>query len=138
MNNARRDCSREVKSIKVSIGDELSEIETTIQKMNEVWEKSKTLYPSYLSALQENTSAFDGLRERLFCLKNATLRKRVVAFYKKFKDTVKENKGKVGSLAETPDVKAEQANIASTFKALEGEAKSIREELESKSWWNFR
>src|SRR3989339_972550 len=95
---ARRECSRELKSIKVSIGDELSEIESNIHNMYEVWEKAKTLSPSYLAALLQSTTAFDTLRTRLFLIKDQTLRKKVVAFYKKLKDAIKKHEGKVGSL----------------------------------------
>ncbi len=135
--NARRDSSRELKSIKVSISDELSDIETTIHTMYEVWEKSKTLYPSYFATLQQGTSSFDCLRERLWLIKDAALRKKVVSFYKKLKDVIKENESKIGSLSDTPETKAEQASIATTFKSLEGEAKDLRFSLEKKSFWPF-
>ncbi|MDD5055039.1 MAG: hypothetical protein PHZ00_02100 [Candidatus Peribacteraceae bacterium] len=128
--NAWRDSCRELKSIKVSLCDELGDIESTIKSMHEVWDKSKTLYPSYLETLQQNTTAFDGLRERLFLIGESALRKKVVDYYRKLKDAVKEYQGKIGSLANTDQAKAEQANIAAAFKTLETEAKNIREGLE--------
>ena len=80
---AWRERKRELKSIKIAIGDELGEIETTINNMHEVWTTAKVLSPSYISDLLANTTAFDNLRTRLFLIEDKVLRKKVVAFYKK-------------------------------------------------------
>src|SRR3989344_544919 len=80
---AWRERDRELKSIKVAIGDELGEIESTINNMHEVWKQAKVLSPSYIVNLLANTTAFDTLRTRLFLIKDKDLRKKVVAFYKK-------------------------------------------------------
>lgn len=127
---AWRERSRELKSIKVAIGDELGEIETTINNMHEVWKQAKVLSPSYISNLLANTTAFDNLRTRLFLIKNEELRKKIVAFYKKLKDVGKKSRGKLGTLADTDEAKAEQGEFDTEFQGICTEAKSIKKELE--------
>ena len=108
---AWREGRRELNAMKIALCDELGEISDTIKNMHEVWEKSKILYPSYVADVVANTAAFDGLRQRLFLLKDAALRKRIVAFYKSIKDVSKKSEGKLGSLAETPEAIAEQTGF---------------------------
>ena len=129
---AGRERARELKAIKISLCDELGEIVTTVKNMHEVWEKSKILYPSYISDLASNTTAFDSLRQRLFLISDDALRTQIVAFYKKLKDTAKKSRGKVGTLAQTAEALAEQTGIESDFKTLGAEAKLIQDSLKPK------
>lgn len=125
---AWRESGRELRAIKIAIGDELDMIETTIKNMNEVYEKAKVLSSTYITDLLSNTNACDQFRSRFFLIKDEKLRKKVVAFYKKLKDTAKQSEGK-GTLADTVEAKAEQERIASAFKALGEEARGLRDEL---------
>ena len=59
---AWRERARELKSIKIAICDELSEIKSTIQNMHEVWTQATIIAPSYVDSLLSNTTAFDNLR----------------------------------------------------------------------------
>jgi hypothetical protein len=126
---AARERSRELKAIKIAIGDELSEIDTTIKNMHEVWESAHVLNPSYITDLLSMTASFDCLRPRLFLIKKEELRKKVVAFYKKLKDTAKKSEGKLGTLANTPEATAEQTVIEGWFQSIATTAREIREEL---------
>lgn len=128
---AWRERARELKSIRVAIGDELGEIETTISNMHEVWEQAKVLPFSYITDLLGNTTAFDNLRTRLFLIKDENLRKKVIAFYKKLKDTAKKSEGKLGTLADTEEAKIEQGAFDTKFQGLGAEAKGLKKELES-------
>lgn len=127
---AWRERGRELKSIKIAIGDELGEIETTIGNMHEVWNQAKVLSPKYITDLLMNTTAFDNLRTRLFLIRDEDLRKKIVAFYKKLKDTGENSKGKLGTLADTDEAKAEQGQFDTEFQALCTEAKNIKKDLE--------
>ncbi len=127
---ACRERSRELKSIKIALSDELGEIETTVHNMHEVWTQAKVLSPTYINDLLSNTTAFDNLRARLFLIKDKDLRKKVVSFYKKLKDLSKKSEGKVGTLADTEESRAEQARFDSEFQALATEAKAIKLELD--------
>ena len=130
---AWRERGRELKSIKIAIGDELGEIATIIEKMHEVWDQAKVFPSSYINNLLSNTRAFDDLRTRLFLVKDEVLRKKVVTFYKKLKDASKKSEGKLGTLADTSEARAEQNGFDTEFQAIGGEAKAIRESLVAKN-----
>ena len=127
---AWRERGRELKSINISIGDELGEIVTTISNMGVVWTEAKMLSPAFVANLLANTTAFDNLRTRLFLIKDKKLRKKIVTFYKDLKDKSKESEGKIGTLDVTPEATAEQAGFNTEFQALGTRAKAIQKELE--------
>ena len=127
---AWRERGRELKSIKIAIGDELGEIETTINNMHQVWTQAGVLSPTYITELLSNTTAFDNLRTRLFLVRDEELRKKVVTFYKNLKDTSKKSEGKLGTLANTSEATAEQGKFDAEFQALCNSAKAIKKELE--------
>lgn len=129
--NARAERKRELEAIKSALADELGGMETTLQHMHEVWEKSKVLHSSYLADLMSDTAAFEAFRLRFFLIEDVTLRKEIVAFYKKVSALVNKNQEKVGSLGNSPDVQAEQAAIEASFQTLVTEAKTIRGKLEA-------
>lgn len=130
---AARMQKRELKSIKTILADELGEIETTLKTMREVWAKSKIFYPTYITDIQSGMSSFESIRQRLFLIDDQDLRKKIVAFYKKLKDTAKKSEGKVGTLANTPVALAEQTGFDTSFQELQTEAGGIKGELEKKS-----
>jgi len=127
---AWRERNRERKAIKISIADELKDIETIIGNMHQVWDSAQLFHPSYVTDLLSSTSAFDNLRPRLFLIKDKTLRKDIGDFYKKLKDTARKTDGKIGTLAQTAEATAEQAGFDSSFQAICSEAKGLRERLE--------
>jgi hypothetical protein len=127
---AWRERARELKAIKIGIADELSEIESVIKNMHEVWEKSKVFHPTYVADLLASTSAYDVARPRLFLIRNQELRKQLVVFYKKLKDTAKKSEGKLGTLADTPEAIAEQTGFETSFQQLGTDAKLIKEKLD--------
>lgn len=126
---AKGDDSRELKAIKIMLGDELDSIHTTIQTMHETWTQSNVIYPVYISDLNSNTVSFDELKLRLFLIKNDKLRVEIRTFYKKFKDLLKKSEGKVGTLAESSEAKEEQKKIHDEFEKLGKEAGEIKNKL---------
>lgn len=122
--------SRECKSIKISLADELQEIEATIGNMHQVWEQAQLLPPNYVTTLLHSTSAYDNLRQRLFLIKDKALRKEISDFYKKLKDLTVRADGKLGTLAQTDEATTEQSNFHSNFQAIATEAKNLRAKLE--------
>lgn len=125
-----RDRSQERNSIKVSIADELTEIEKTISDMHQVWESAQLFHPSFVTDLLSSTSAYDNLRPRLFLIKDKELRKEISNFYKKLKDTAKKTEGKIGTLADTAAASTEQGGFDAAFQAICGEAKVLRSKLD--------
>ena len=127
---AWRERKRELGAIKVNLIDELSEIEGTVRNMHEVWEQTRFFGEKYVVDLLSNTTTYDAVRPRLFLISDTKLRKKLVAFYKKLKDTVKKSEGKVGSLAETKEAQTQQTTLESSFQSIGTEARSLREEIE--------
>ena len=126
---ARGERQRELKDIKIVLGDELDSIEKVIKTMHETWTQSNILYPAYISDLSSNTVSFDHLRLRLFLIKDETLRREINTFYKKFKDLLHKSEGKVGTLADTTEAKEEQKKIHDEFEKIGLEAKPIKDKL---------
>lgn len=85
---AWRERSRERKAISASLSDELSEIQTIIGNMNEVWDKTKTLVPSYIQELRSCFITYETTRQRLFLIKNTKLRSDIIKFYKELKSAI--------------------------------------------------
>jgi len=123
------DRRRERKAIKISLCDELKGIEEIVHTIHSVWESAKVFPPSYVSDLLASTTAYDSLKTRLFLIKEDDLRTELNSFYKKLRDTVRKTEGKIGTLANTPEVIAEQNSFDTTFQALGTDAKTLREKL---------
>lgn len=127
---AFRERKRELKAIKISLSDELGDVEAAINKMHEVWEQAKVLSPTYIAELSADTASFDSLRLRLFLMKDKELRKKVTDFYRRLKDLIKRSEGKLGTLAESDDARSEQKDFDAKFGALATDAKSLKAELD--------
>lgn len=123
------DRQRERKAIKIALCDELSGIEATIKSIHNVWESAKVFPPNYVNDLLSSTTAYDGLRTRLFLINEDEIRAQLSSFYKKLRDTVRKTEGKIGTLADTTEATAEQGSFDTAFQALGTDAKSIREIL---------
>jgi hypothetical protein len=115
---ARVDRKRQRDAIKISISDELSEIEAGMKNMLEVWNKSKMLHSSYAGDLSKSTTTYDECKINLHLIDDVTLRKDIVSFYKKLRDLVARSRGKIGTLAQTIDAIAEQTTFSAEFKQL--------------------
>lgn len=123
------DRRRERKAIKIALCDELGEIEATIHSIHTVWESAKVFPPTYVNDLLSSTTAYDGLRTRLFLIKEEHVRAQLGGFYKKLRDTVRKTEGKIGTLADSAEATAEQGAFDTAFQTLGADAKSLREIL---------
>lgn len=119
------DRQRERNAIKIAISDELNDIEVTIMNIHTVWESAQVFPPNYVKDLLSSTTAYDGLRTRLFLIKDESVRAKLSGFYKKLRDTVRKTDGKIGTLADTPEATAEQGSFDTAFQSLGVEAKEI-------------
>ena len=126
---AWRSRSRERSAIKISLADELQEIERTIETMHEVWKQAQLMSPAYVEALSQEMSAYNGHRSRLFLIKDKTLRKNISGFYKKLKDLTTKAEGRLGTLADTPEAKEEQSTFDASFQDIAKEAKDLYEKI---------
>lgn len=123
------DRRRERKAIKIALCDELSGIEATIHSIHTVWESAQVFPPNYVEDLLSSTTAYEGLRTRLFLIKDESVRAQLSGFYKKLRDTVRKTEGKIGTLADTPEATAEQGSFDTAFQSLGTDAKSLRDLL---------
>lgn len=123
---------QERKFIKLGLADELDEIASITKRLKETFEKAGTTHKSYLLELKSNTACFDHHRRRLFILKGEVLRHKIVEFYRKLKDNIEESEGKVGTLAQTPEAKAEQKEIVTKLENFASEADTIKKSLTGK------
>lgn len=127
---AWRERLRECKAMKISLADELQEVESTIGNMHQVWEQAQLLPAAYVTTLLQSTSAYDNLRPRLFLIKNKDLRKEISDFYKKLKDLALKADGKLGTLSTNQEATSEQAGFDASFQALAAEARTLRGKLD--------
>ncbi len=124
-----RERSRELRSIKTGLQDELDEIIETLNSMHEVWTQAKVLSPKYVTTLLSSTTTFDSLRTRLFLIHDDEMRKKIVVFYKKLKNTAKEYDGKLGTLVDTEEAISEQTAVEAEFQKLKIQAESLKSDL---------
>lgn len=128
--SAWREKRRECNAIKVSLNDELTEICQILNKIKTVWETTQTLVPSYIIRdLTTCTSTYDGLRQRLFLIKDETVRKDITTFYRDLKSAVNSNARKAGSLSRNENIQKEQEEIANKFIGFIGRAEKIQDKL---------
>jgi hypothetical protein len=128
---AKRQDDKELRSIKITIGDELVSIRRTIDTMHQAWTRSSQLYAPDIADLGSNTVCFEELRTRLFLIGDDSLRSDIRDFYREFKELLKKSEGKVGSLSDTEEAKAEQAKIHDDFVALGTKAVALNTRLNS-------
>ncbi len=124
-----QETKRERKAITISLCDELTEISTTMKNMQEVWEKSKVLYPSYVADIIASTSTYESYKTRLFLIKGEETRKSLVSFYKKMREVARRSDGKLGTLADTEESKTEQSTFAVEFKKIGEDAEALKIKL---------
>lgn len=126
---AWRQRCRERSALKTIITDELSEIQKIIEKMHEVWEKSKVLSVSYFHNLSACVSNFDSTRQRLFLIKEEETRTGIISLYRDLKNTIDLNINNVGSLSEDPNSMTEQKDIEEKFVKLGEQAGDWKKKL---------
>lgn len=122
---------RERSAIKIAICDELGGIEAVIQNIHTVWESAKVFPQNHVDDLLAGTMAYDGLRTRLFLIKNEETRTTLSAFYKKLRDSIRKTEGKIGTLADTTEATAEQNAFDTVFQALGTDARRLKEKLKN-------
>ncbi|PGH38004.1 MAG: hypothetical protein CRN43_17825 [Candidatus Nephrothrix sp. EaCA] len=122
--------------IKIGLSDELSEIHSTINRLKETFDKTELAHGSYLIDLA-NVEAYNHHRRRLFLLKGKDFRHKIASFYKRLNDCIRSSEGKVGTLADTPESKAEQKEIVTKLCGFANEAEVIKSALERKVWGLF-
>lgn len=127
---AWREKVRERKAISTSLIDELTEIQTIINNMNEVWNKTKTLIPSYIWELKTCFATYEATRQRFFLIKDEKLRTDVIKLYKDLKLAIPVEGKRAGSLSSTQQSQNEQKEIADKFIGFRDRAVSIIDRLE--------
>lgn len=126
---AWREKARERKAISASLVDELSEMQTIINNMKEVWDKTKTLIPSYIWELKSCFSTYEATRQRFFLIKDKKLRTDVIKLYKDLKLAIPVEGKRAGSLSSTQQSRDEQKEIADKFIGFRDRAGSIIDRL---------
>jgi len=126
---AWRERARERRAISSSIVDELSEIQAIINNMNEVWDKTNTLIPSYIWELKSCLVTYEATRQRFFLIKDNKLRTDVIKFYKDLKLAIPVEGKRAGSLSNTQKSQDEQKEIADKFVKFSERAGDIIDKL---------
>lgn len=120
-----RERSKERKALKSAIQDELSEQANIISNMEEVWEKTKTLVPSYIFDLKSCTGTYENLRQRLFLIKEKETRNKIISYYKDLRSSIAVEGKRAGTLSKSAESQNEQGEIANKFSKLRERAEEI-------------
>ncbi len=128
---------QERKFIKLGLIDELNEICSTIDRLKETFEKTGLAHKSYLTDLLLNMDAYKHHRRRLFILEGEKFRHKIISFYKKLNEHITDSEGKVGTLADSVESKAEQREIVTKLQTFSTEANEIKTTLSSKVLYFF-
>ena len=94
----RIETKQEINHIKTSLIDELHEICNIIGKLNETYTITNIISNTYLNDLSKNTESFNYLKQRLFLIKKANLRRDIMSFYKILDKNISDSINKVGKL----------------------------------------
>lgn len=116
----------ERKNLKIMLSDDLTEVITIISNMNEVWDKTKELFPAYLYDLESCMPTCRDNRMQLTLLKDEELRNDILTFYRDFQGTIQSNAKKAGNLAETSESQSEQKEIAEKIAELGKRAQDLK------------
>lgn len=125
---ARTERKNEINYIKISLTDELNEICSIVEKLEETYKTTHIVSNKYLNELSVNDDSFYHHKERLFLIKNEKLRKEITSFYKLLSETITESKNKVGTLGEAPGGN-EHDPIVSKFANIQTRASALLESL---------
>lgn len=127
--SAWRQQNRERKNLRIAVYDDLDEIAIIINNMNEVWEKTKELIPTYLYELESCVETYKNNRKDLYLIKGSGLRSEIISFCRDLKGTIDTNIKRVGSLSDSDETKAEQKEIEEKFVALGARANELKNKL---------
>ena len=137
----RLENKQEIKCIKISLVDEVSELSKIIGRMLETQKTSKNLHKNYLDEILENMESFDGYKNRSFLIGDKTTRDDLRQFYKKLIIETKNslNSSVVGTLNED-DIQqtAKVSAVVTSFTTIGTEAKNLITTIESykyKAFW---
>jgi hypothetical protein len=110
---------RERNYIVTNLGDELLEISSIISKFNETFENSNGIAnKKYIIDLSNSMALYTNHKDRLFLFKNQEIRREINTLYKDLRTLISESEGKVGTLANTQESKAQQRDIVQKFKDI--------------------
>jgi len=96
----RIETKQEITHIKTSLIDELTEICSIIDKLTETYTTTNIISNIYLTDLAKNTDSFDDLKQRLYLIRDADLRRDISTFYRKLVKNISESINKVNKLGE--------------------------------------
>lgn len=128
----RIDKRLEIKYIKISLDDELSEIISIISKMDETFSKTSRIPNEYLNDLDSSTESFHHNRNKLYMIAHDDLRREILSFYKSLEVSVVKYQNKVDTLAlPTPGEAANHELVAvmTTFREHSSRASAIKSTL---------
>lgn len=124
----RTERKNEINYIKISLTDELHEICSILEKLEETYKTTHIVSNKYLNELSVSDDSLHSFKERLFVIKNEKLRKEITSYYKLLSETITESKNKVGTLGEAPGGN-EHDPIVSKFADVKAKALGLSESL---------
>lgn len=139
----RLENKQEVKCIKISLIDEVTELSKIISRMLETQKTAKNLNKNYLDELLENIEAFNSHKNRLFLISDKKTRDDLRQFYKKLVAETKKslNSSVVGTLNEDDHQQtAKVSEVVTIFGKIEAEALGLINTLDKykyKALWFF-
>ncbi len=134
---ARVERKAEIEYIKIGLKDELAEICSILSKMIETYKTTHIVSNVYLNDLSKNTESFDYHKQRLFLIKDDSLRSSVRIFYKNLGETISDSINKVGKLGEV-QVGNEHDQIINKFNSTYSECSTLKAKIEKykyKAFW---
>lgn len=124
----------EVEFIKISLIDELHEINSIISRMIDTHKTAHPLPNSYLNDLQSNTDSFKHHKKRLFLIRNETLRRDTVSFYKNLSESIEDSINQVGKLGDT-ESDTTFDKIVTKFTGIQTQAAAIKLRIEKYKYY---
>jgi len=118
---------RERNYIVTNLGDELVEISSIILKFSETFENSNGVANrKYIIDLSNSMALYTNHKDRLFLFKHQEIRREINTLYKDLRTLISDSEGKVGSLANTAESKAQQKEIVQKFKDISSRAVQLQ------------
>ena len=118
----------EIEYIKIGLTDELKEICSIMQKLQETYKTTKIVSNSYLNELNDNTESYLHHKQRIFLIKDSDLRRKIAVFYKDLHEQIKDSLNKVGKLGENPADGAHDP-IVQKFNSIQSKGEEVYNEL---------
>lgn len=129
---------QEITDLKICLADQLSEIETVIEKMVETYSTTSTIPNDYFNSLNTHSEPFATYKQKLHLISKPDLRKRFRNFYKDLDKKINDSLNTVGSL--NPASTNTQQNVINDFKTIALESTQLRgmvEEFKYRAFYLF-